>query len=212
MRVKSEDDVGAGAATPAGRTAPRLGRATAAALALGLAAAIIIADQLTKAAITARYGGEGCNSPAFHPILGPNAGFSYVCNTGTAFSMFRNTPFVWLPVAIALGAAAWLWFQSLAAPRPLQQIAFGLIIGGATGNVIDRARLGYVVDFVDLRLNDTLRWYVFNVADASICIGVALLAIVLWRSTEQSSVVSRRSSDDDGQPERRSVPPVSSDD
>ena len=59
---------------------------------------------------------------------------------------------------------------------------FGTILGGAVGNLIDRARLGYVVDFVDLRLTDTLRWYVFNVADSAICIGVALLALAYWRA------------------------------
>ena len=177
---------------PAARRSPAPFPVRAAvALALGLAATIVVADQLTKAAITARYGADGCGSAQFHPVLGRFAGFSYVCNTGTAFSGFQNTPFVWIPVLIAVAAVLWLWTRSLAAPQPLQQLAFGLILGGAAGNLIDRARLGYVVDFVDLRLNDTLRWYVFNVADASICIGVALLAIVLWRSTEQSPVVRR---------------------
>ena len=56
----------------------------AVALVLGLAALIIACDQVTKAAITARY--QPCGNPIFYPILGPHAGFSYVCNTGTAFS------------------------------------------------------------------------------------------------------------------------------
>lgn len=144
-----------------------------------LAAVIIISDQVSKAAITPRYG--PCGNVGFTPVLGPYAGFSYVCNSGTAFSRFANSSFVWLPVGIAVATVCWLWIRSLDAPRRLQQAAFGLILGGAAGNLIDRARFGYVVDFVDLRLNDTLRWYVFNVADASICIGVGLLALVYWR-------------------------------
>jgi signal peptidase II len=149
-------------------------------LVLLLASVVIIADQLTKAWITERYG--PCGASGFTPVIGRFAGFSYVCNTGTAFSRFQNSPLVWLPVLIALMAVGWLWLRSLALGRTLQQVAFGLVIGGAIGNnLIDRARLGYVVDFVDLRLNDNLRFYVFNVADSSICIGVALLAIAFWR-------------------------------
>lgn len=150
-------------------------------LALGLAAVVIALDQATKAAIIARPDWY-CGNPTFYPILGPNAGFSYVCNRGAAFSSFQNSPLVLLPVLIALAAVGWLWVRSLATPGRLQQVAFGLVIGGAIGNLIDRARYGYVIDFVDLRLNDTYRWYVFNVADASICIGVACLALSFWRS------------------------------
>lgn len=148
-------------------------------LVFALASTIIVADQLTKAWITPRYG--PCGTIGFTPVLGRFAGFSYVCNTGTAFSRFQNSTLVWLPVLIAVTAVAWLWLRSLPLGRTLQQFAFGLVIGGATGNLIDRARLGYVVDFVDLRLSDTLRWYVFNVADASICVGVLLLAVAFWR-------------------------------
>ncbi len=149
------------------------------ALVLLLAAFLIVADQFVKAWITARFG--PCGSPIFTPVIGNNAGISYVCNTGTAFSRFQGSPIVWLPVLIAVGAVLWLWFRSLQAIHPLQQFAFALIIGGATGNVIDRARLGYVVDFIDLRLNDQLRFYVFNVADSCISIGVVLLALAFWR-------------------------------
>ena len=144
-----------------------------------LAGVVILADQLTKAWITPRYG--PCGTVGFTPVLGRFAGLSYVCNTGTAFSRFQNSPLVWLPVLIAFTAVGWLWLRSLPQGYTLQQFAFGLVIGGATGNLIDRARLGYVVDFVDLRLNDNLRFYVFNVADSAISVGVALLAVAFWR-------------------------------
>lgn len=148
-------------------------------LVLGLATVLVIADQVTKAWITPRFG--PCGNPDFTPVIGRFAGFSYVCNTGTAFSRFQGTPLVWLLVLVAACAVAWLWVRSLPQGQLLQQIAFGLIIGGAVGNLIDRLRLGYVVDFVDLRLSDTLRFYVFNVADSAITIGVGLLAIAFWR-------------------------------
>jgi len=160
-----------------GRSAPTPGRVVA--LVLLLAAFLVIADQLVKAWITARFG--PCGSPIFTPVIGRNAGISYVCNTGTAFSRFQGSPIVWLPVLIAVGAVLWLWLRSLQSIHPLQQFAFALIIGGALGNVVDRARLGYVVDFIDLRLTDQLRFYVFKVADSCITIGVILLALAFWR-------------------------------
>lgn len=163
------------------RTAVTTGRAVT--LVLALALALVIVDQLVKAWITARFG--PCGNPVFTPVLGSHAGISYVCNSGTAFSRFQDSPLVWLPVLIAVAAVIWLWVRSLQTIHPLQQFAFALIIGGALGNVLDRARLGYVVDFIDLRLTDQLRWYVFNVADSSICIGVILLAFAFWRAEKR---------------------------
>ena len=181
MTGESEGIVARTVAEDGAADARRPNRGRALVVAPALAVLVVLADQVTKAAITARYG--GCGNPTFYPVLGRYAGFSYVCNTGTAFSRFAGSQLVWVPVLIAVAAVIWLWVRSLAAPRALQQLAFGLIIGGAIGNLIDRARLGYVVDFVDLRLTDTLRWYVFNVADASICVGVALLALAYWRAS-----------------------------
>lgn len=175
--VAAGGDIGAERRVDLGRATLTPGRVVI--LVLLLAALLVLADQLMKTWITARFG--PCGNPIFSPVIGNNAGISYVCNTGTAFSRFQGSPIVWLPVLIAVGAVLWLWFRSLQAIHPLQQFAFALIIGGALGNVIDRARLGYVVDFIDLRLNDQWRFYVFNVADSCITIGVILLALAFWR-------------------------------
>lgn len=175
--VAAGGDRGTEQRTDMGRSVLMRGRVVA--LVLLLAALLVIIDQLVKAWITARFG--PCGSLIFTPVIGNNAGISYVCNTGTAFSRFQGSPLVWVPVLIAVGAVLWLWLRSLQTIHPLQQFAFALIIGGALGNVIDRARLGYVVDFIDLRLNDQLRFYVFNVADSCITIGVILLALAFWR-------------------------------
>lgn len=160
----------------------RRSRRQAVALALGLATCIVVFDQVSKAAITARY--APCGTSHFVSLVGSYAGFSYVCNTGTAFSRFAGNPLIWIPIGLAVLVVVWLWIRSLDAPRVLQQIAFGLILGGAVGNLIDRARFGYVVDFIDLRLSDTVRWYVFNVADAAITCGVIALAITFWRTAD----------------------------
>lgn len=155
-----------------------ISRRAAITLALGLATLIVVLDQVTKAAITARIG--GCGNPNFYSIFGTHAGFSYICNSGTAFGRFSGNSWVWLPVSFAALVVGWLWYRSLEDPRLLQQVAFGLILGGASGNLIDRARLGHVVDFVDLRLTQSLRWYVFNVSDAAITCGVIALALAFW--------------------------------
>ncbi len=143
----------------------RFDRRRALVVALTLAVLIVLADQITKAAITARY--APCGNPTFYPVLGRYAGFSYVCNTGTAFSRFAGSQLVWIPVLIAVAAVIWLWLCSLAVPQLLQQLAFGLVIGGAVGNLIDRARLGGVTDFVD-----PVWWPAFNLADTAIVLGI----------------------------------------
>jgi signal peptidase II len=175
--IAAGGDTGTNRRTDTPRTLLTSGRTVT--LVLLVATLLVIADQLVKSWITARFG--PCGNPVFTPVIGHNAGISYVCNTGTAFSRFEGSPIVWLPVLIAVGAVLWLWVRSLQAIYPLQQFSFALIIGGAIGNVVDRARLGYVVDFIDLRLNDQLRFYVFNVADSCISIGVVLLALAFWR-------------------------------
>jgi len=131
------------------------------------AALIVGSDQATKLLIRASL------APAQSvPILSPVLHLTYVQNTGAAFGLFRGYPGVF--VVLALLVAAWI-VRELGRTRPTGwevQASLGLILGGAVGNLIDRVRFGYVVDFIDLRV-----WPVFNVADASITIGVSLLLI-----------------------------------
>ncbi len=75
--------------------------------------------------------------------------------------------------AIAVGVAIWLWREK---KRP-DAIALGLVMGGAIGNIVDRVRLGYVQDFLNLHFGAWSPFYVFNIADAGISIGVALLVL-----------------------------------
>ena len=62
-------------------------------------------------------------------------------------------------------------------------IAYGLVIGGAVGNLIDRFRLGYITDFIDVKLWGSFHWPVFNIADSAIVIGTAIFAISLFLSS-----------------------------
>ncbi|MGI8930812.1 MAG: signal peptidase II, partial [Sphingomicrobium sp.] len=83
--------------------------------------------------------------------------------------------------AIALGVGYWITREEKNGDR----IALALVLGGALGNIIDRARFGYVVDFLDLHFGEVRPFYVFNVADAAISIGVVILLLraVLVRDT-----------------------------
>src|ERR1044072_4260671 len=83
----------------------------------------------------------------------------------------------WLLVAmtagIAIFVAAWLWRE----PRRIDSIALGMVLGGALGNITDRVRLGYVLDYADLHFGAWRPFLVFNVGDAAITIGVLLLLV-----------------------------------
>ena len=78
-----------------------------------------------------------------------------------------------MTAAIAILVGVWLWREKARA----DVIALGLVLGGALGNIADRVRLGYVVDFLDLHFGDWHPFLVFNVADAAITIGVVLLVL-----------------------------------
>ena len=106
-----------------------------------------------------------------------------VHNTGTAFGFMNTTDFPFKTVilaAIAIGALAALamYAATLPASQWLARIGLALILGGAAGNLIDRVTEGYVVDFVDLYWSGWHFW-AFNVADAAITVGVALMILDL---------------------------------
>ncbi|MSO74925.1 MAG: signal peptidase II [Alphaproteobacteria bacterium] len=99
-------------------------------------------------------------------------------NRGISFGMLESVsgfgPWLIAGIALAIAVALVVWLTRTR--RRLPAIALGLIVGGALGNVIDRARLGWVIDFIDLHAGD-YHWPAFNIADAGITIGVGLLLI-----------------------------------
>ena len=103
--------------------------------------------------------------------------FTYVENHGvslgmlTADSQTERWALVGVTAAIATGVAAWMSREK----NRWDIVALGLVLGGALGNIVDRARFGYVVDFLDLHFGDFRPFMVFNVADAAITGGVVLL-------------------------------------
>jgi signal peptidase II len=140
-------------------------------------AVVLAADQGSKAWVRA-------NLP-LHDSLAVIPGFfnlTFTHNTGVAFGMFQGDGLLvaLLVVALALGALFYMRALNWAVLEP--NIVGGLIVGGALGNLIDRARLGYVVDFLDFQFG-TYHWYIFNVADSCICVAVTWLVITQLRGT-----------------------------
>jgi signal peptidase II len=131
-------------------------------LAIGLTA--VAADQLTKHIVT----GHLSLDEGIH-VIGP-FWIHHVQNSGIAFGLFSSATAV---VIVLTGiAVAWmlLFFFRSGGRHPVLPVALGLVIGGSVSNLLDRVRLGYVTDFIDLRY-----WPAFNLADSFIVVGVAIL-------------------------------------
>jgi lipoprotein signal peptidase len=114
----------------------------------------------------------GSDPVALAPFLNLRLGY----NTGVSFSMFAETfrEAPWLLAAIKIGVVAAIAVFAFRSDRRLEALAFGLIAGGATGNIIDQFRIGAVIDYIDL-FYAGWHWPTFNLADALIFLGVALL-------------------------------------
>jgi signal peptidase II len=140
----------------------------------GIAAAVIVADQLSKAWIVADF-------PFGEPveILGAWLRVWYVANTGALFGLFRDQAVLFAALSIGVIALiVWYHGHAVADSGWLATVALGLLLGGAAGNLIDRVRLGHVVDFVDMGFPGGWRFYTWNVADAAITISIVLLLLM----------------------------------
>ena len=143
-----------------------------------MAAALAFAlDQYTKRLVVSGFASGESRVAVPHLLY-----WTYVQNHAGAFGLFGTQPWLLVGMAVAVLAAFWFAFRDLAAQSPLVRMAFGAIVGGAVGNIVDRFHFGYVVDFIDLRW-----WPVFNVADSCITIGVALLLIASLRRERAAS-------------------------
>ena len=145
-----------------------------AAMRAGLATAIItfVADQLSKLWILFVVRLEDTGPWQLLPFME----FVMVWNRGISYGLFQQSSSVgrWALVVLSIAAAIWLSVWLRRSVRRLEAVGLGLIIGGALGNVIDRIVYGAVADFVHLHWG-TFSWYVFNIADAAIVVGVAAL-------------------------------------
>ncbi|HZW16739.1 MAG TPA: signal peptidase II [Brevundimonas sp.] len=141
--------------------------------AYGFAILIIVVDQLTKAWVLS---GLDLRELRQVPVWPPILNFTWVENRGVSFGLFGDGSARWLLSVFSVVVAGVLGWWALKADRRLLVTSIGLIMGGAIGNVIDRIRFGFVVDFLDFSGTGFFPW-VFNVADSAITVGVILLIL-----------------------------------
>jgi len=145
-------------------------------LGLLVAAAVFLIDQVAKYYVT---GPLGLNVQDMSLTVLPIFDLRFVKNVGVSLGLLpaSGATMRWLLVLLTGAIAAGvLWWMLREKKRP-DVIALGLVLGGALGNILDRTRLGYVVDFADLHFGNWRPFLVFNVADAAITIGVLILLI-----------------------------------
>jgi len=141
-----------------------------------VALAVFALDQLVKWLVT---GPLGVNYVGAQLFLLPIFQFTYTENNGISLGLLNATTEIgrWMLVgltsAIAIGVAYWLGREK----NRIDQVALGMVLGGALGNILDRVRHGYVVDFADLHFGAWRPFLIFNVGDAAISIAVVILLL-----------------------------------
>jgi signal peptidase II len=171
-------------AAPPARSFPVRG-----ALFLGVAALVVVVDQVTKRLAEERLEETNIRSVPV-PYTGDLLRLTYVQNRGAAFGLLQDqTVFFVLVGLVVIGVIA-ASYRYLPRSGLLLFLALGLQLGGAIGNLIDRVRHTYVVDFVDFGYRSNW-WPVFNVADSAIVIGVALLALHLLSESQPEQAPPR---------------------
>jgi signal peptidase II len=134
---------------------------------------LLIADQVTKALVVADLAvGQRVS------VIGDVVQVWHAQNRGAAFSLFQGGTIVFLVVSVlSVGLVA--YFQRALRERsPWLHVVLGMVLGGTLGNLVDRLRQGYVTDWLSIGLGDT-RWPTFNIADASVVIGIGILVLYL---------------------------------
>jgi signal peptidase II len=140
---------------------------------LAVALVIFVADQVTKAAVAAAIPiGDRVD------VIGDVVQLWHAQNRGAAFSLLQGE--LWLFFIVTAGALVMVTYfhRTLRARSIWLQVILGAILGGTLGNFADRARLGYVVDFLSVGVGD-VRWPTFNIADSAVVCGIGLLVIYL---------------------------------
>ncbi len=153
---------------------------------------VLVTDQITKLRVFATLGPHPYSKLIW--LAGDWLSLVYAQNTGVAFGLFQNMPLLFTATSILITTAAvYAYVYHLPNNRPWIQGTMGLIVGGALGNILDRLRLGYVVDFISVGW-----WPVFNLADSAITVGVTLLAVYLIFVGDEAAPVPHVPPRDDG--------------
>lgn len=165
---------------------------------IGVAGAVVALDQWTKWLVRENIEFGGMWLPVWLSWLSPYARIVHWYNSGAAFGMFQNGNLVFTILAFIVIGAILYYYPQVEAEDWTLKLAMGLQLAGASGNLIDRLLMGKVTDFISVGV-----FPVFNIADASITVGVIVLLLGVWIkernekkkaelqvNSEQSSVIS----------------------
>jgi signal peptidase II len=136
------------------------------------AALVFSLDQVSKALVAENLTRGQPWSPV--PQLERVFSFTYITNSGAAFGLFPDQTILFILIAFAVIGMIVVYYRYLPMDGALMRFSLGLQLGGALGNLLDRLRMGYVIDFLDFKF-----WPIFNLADSAIVVGVAILACYL---------------------------------
>jgi signal peptidase II len=173
-------------------------------LMVGTGLLVIVLDQLTKHWVLQYFAAGTVRAPI--QLLGPVLQLQYLANTGAAFSLFEGQTILFVFIGLAIAMIAVLYWRTRETASWLLKLTFGLILGGAIGNLIDRFTHTYVVDFIHFQIPHVFDWPVFNVADSAISVGVVLLAYLLWRSDTVRAVAREDAPHTSAPPAERAAP------
>ena len=135
---------------------------------------VVALDQMTKYLVVSGLGLYESWVPI--PALAGVLEIHYITNTGVAFGLFQRGGFIFKILPILISAVILYYYMTLSAGQWLIRLALGLQMAGALGNLIDRLRIGHVIDFIHVPY-----WPVFNVADSAVTTGTVLLVLLLLR-------------------------------
>jgi signal peptidase II len=150
-----------------------------------VALVVFLADQLSKWYVTGPLQLREVGQIFLLPIFQ----FTYTENNGISLGLLNATTEIgrWMLVgltsAIAVGVAVWIGREK----NRIDQIALGMVLGGALGNILDRSRHGYVVDFLDLHFGEFRPFLIFNIGDAAISIAVVILLLRAFLTRKDAS-------------------------
>jgi signal peptidase II len=171
---------------------------------LGLAAIVVVLDQLTKAWLVSFLAPGASVS-----VIGDYVRLVHGQNNGALFGLFRESALLFAIVSLGVIALI-VVFHARSGRSVYMSVTLGLLLGGAIGNLLDRFRLGYVVDFVDLGIG-SFRWYTFNVADAAISLSLVLLVLLAVRpslaGTAEPKATAATAAPSEPQPETETSSP-----
>ena len=138
------------------------------------ALALLVADQATKALVVADLAvGQKVS------LIGDVVQIWHAQNRGAAFSLFQGGTILFLVVSVlSIGLVAY-FHRGFRGRSPWLHVVLGMVLGGTLGNLVDRIRQGYVTDWLSVGLGDT-RWPTFNIADASVVVGIGILVLYLF--------------------------------